>query len=167
MRVGGGKGKGSEFERAICKQLSLWLTDGVSIDTFWRSAMSGGRATIKQGLVRQAGDITAVAPEGHCLTNAFYFELKHLKKITLDSFITGKGDLINIWNKTVLEASKYDRLPVLIFRQNRWPVCFCTTYRGVAKLQAHKVVMLKSMTFGLHVIKFDDLLATKFPLSIA
>lgn len=158
MKQGGGKGKGSSFEREICKRLSLWISHGDSVDLYWRSAMSGGRATVAKGAVRQAGDITAVAPEGHCLTNAFYLELKHLKKITLDSFLTGKGELINIWNKTVLEAVKYDRIPVLIFRQNRWPTVWCTTYKGVQKLQAHKVVCIKSVSTGMQIMKFDDLM---------
>jgi len=164
MKAGGGKGKGSEFERVICKSLSLWVTSGKSIDVFWRSAMSGGRATIKKGLVRQAGDITAVAPEGHTLTNAFYLELKHLKDISLDSLITGKGSLVTIWDKTIVEAAKYDRIPVLIFKQNRWPVAFATTYKGVQKLQAHSVVCLKSLKTGMQIIKFDDLMSFSYKL---
>lgn len=159
-----GKQKGSQFERDICKSLSLWVTGGKSIDVFWRSAMSGGRATVKQGLVRQAGDITSVAPEGHALTNPFYLECKHLKKITLDSFLTGRGELINIWQKTVLEAVKYDRIPVLIFRQNRWPTVWCTTYKGVQKLQAHSKVSVKSVVTGMQIIKFDDLMQQEFKL---
>lgn len=164
MRAGAGKQKGGEFERKICVELSKWITGGKQQDVFWRSAMSGGRATVKQGLVRQAGDITAVAPEGHSLTNAFYLELKHLKKITLDSLLTGKGELITIWNKTLLESAKYDRIPVLIFRQNRWPICFCTTYRGIQKLQAHGSVCIKSPATGMHIIKFDDLILQEYNL---
>lgn len=158
------KGKGSQFERDICVKLSKWITKGEKIDCLWRSAMSGGRATVKKGLVRQAGDITAVAPEGHVLTNAFYLELKHLKSISLDSLLTGKGDLINIWNKTVIESTKYDRIPVLIFKRNHHPTCFCTTYKGVQKLQSHKVVCIKSLTTGMQIMKFDDLMKEAFSL---
>ena len=46
MRKGGGKAKGSSFERLICKELSLWITGGEHQDVFWRSAMSGGRSTV-------------------------------------------------------------------------------------------------------------------------
>lgn len=162
MKRGNSKAKGGEFERAICKQLSLWVTKGEKIDVFWRSAMSGGRATIAKGLVRQAGDITAVAEEGHWLVHNFYLECKHLKNITLDSLLKGKGELINIWNKTVLEAVKYNRIPVLIFRQNNWPICFCTTYKGVQKLQIHKVVCIKSVTIEMQIIKFDDLMKEEY-----
>lgn len=164
MKRGGSKAKGSQFERDICVALSKWITNGKSIDCLWRSAMSGGRATIKKGLVRQAGDITAVAPEGHTLTNAFYLELKHLKDISLDSLITGKGSLVTIWDKTIVEAAKYDRIPVLIFKQNRWPVAFATTYKGVQKLQAHSVVCLKSLKTGMQIIKFDDLMSFPYKL---
>ena len=132
MRTGGGKAKGSAFERSVCIDLSKWVSGGnARIDLFWRSALSGGRATVKRGTVRQAGDITAVAPEGHVLTDNFYLECKHLKNISLDGLIKGKGALINIWATTVMEALKYNRVPILIFRQNHWPTIFCTNDSGV------------------------------------
>ena len=56
------KQKGAEFERKICKQLSRWI-DSNREDLFWRSAMSGGRATLKSNkgeVSGQAGDITSI-----------------------------------------------------------------------------------------------------------
>ena len=47
MRKGGGKEKGSSFERLVCKRMSMWLSKGERDDLFWRSAMSGGRATVQ------------------------------------------------------------------------------------------------------------------------
>ena len=37
MRSGGGKQKGSAFEREICKKLSLWFTENERDDIFFRS----------------------------------------------------------------------------------------------------------------------------------
>lgn len=125
MRSGGGKGKGSAYERQICKQLSLWVTAGKRVDCFWRSAMSGGRATIakRKGIdIRQSGDITAVSPEGHALTNRYFIECKHYRSLDLESFfIAGKGKLASFWKIALREARKHNKDPLLLVRQNRTP----------------------------------------------
>jgi len=68
--------KGSNFEREICRKLSLWYSKGTSDELFWRSAMSGGMATVRrkkgQTTTAHAGDITAVDDRGaellkHCV----------------------------------------------------------------------------------------------------
>lgn len=74
------KGKGSAYERKICKQLSMWWTDGERDDVFWRSSNSGGRAKVRsrqgKGTHGQYGDITATDPIGEPLLQAFTIELK-------------------------------------------------------------------------------------------
>ena len=52
-KPGYGKQKGGEYERTVCKKLSLWVSNGTRDDIFWRSAMSGGRATLqrKKGII--------------------------------------------------------------------------------------------------------------------
>jgi len=128
MRRGGGKGKGSAYEREVCKRLSLWVSGGKSTDLFWRSAMSGGRATVahrKGQKVRQSGDITAVAPEGHALTDFYFLECKFYKDLDLAAFfLTGKGRLAKFWTTAVREAKKHKKKPILIARQNRMPDLF-------------------------------------------
>lgn len=125
MQRGGGSGKGSNFERDVCRQLSLWITHGKKADCLWRSSMSGGRATVarKRGeLVRQAGDITAVAPEGHVLTDNWYIECKAWSDLQLNKFILlGKGDLAKIWEDTIKQADIYNRKPLLIVKPNYFP----------------------------------------------
>ena len=75
-----GKGKGSNFEREIAKELSLWWTDAKRSDVFWRSSMSGGRATIrsKKGLTTHGnyGDIAIADPLGQPLIELATIELK-------------------------------------------------------------------------------------------
>src|SRR5687767_11847864 len=104
------KAKGSQFERVVCKQLSLWVSGGKQQDCFWRSAMSGGRATVRnksaagrvrRTVVRQGGDIASVAPEGHALTDKFYVECKNYKQLALDRFLLlNTGNLAKFWKET-------------------------------------------------------------------
>ena len=158
-----GKQKGSQFERDICKALSLWVSKGVSIDLYWRSAMSGGRATVKRGQVRQAGDITAVAPEGHALTDKFYVECKAYKTLTLDCLVTGKGTLIDFWKIAVREAVLHEKHPMLIFKRNHWPVVVIMSNAGRVALgiaPAESFVRSGDMVF----IKFDVMTAREFKL---
>lgn len=126
MKRGGGKAKGSAFEREICKRLGTWVSRGTATDVFWRSAMSGGRSTVglKRGekLARQAGDITSVSPEGHQLTDHFYIELKFYKELRFRSFVLlEQGKLADFWRHTVMQARAYERVPLLIAKQNNVP----------------------------------------------
>lgn len=132
------KQKGSAFERTVCTQLSRWITKGKRSDCFWRSAMSGGRATVahKKGRdVRQAGDITAVAEEGHRLTNLVYIECKHYAQLQLDSFIlTNRGNLAEFWRRTCNEAAKRGKEPWLIARQNHKPTILITPFAHLSRV---------------------------------
>jgi hypothetical protein len=119
-----GAGKGSAFERKVCKALSRWVSGGKREDLFWRSSISGGRATMaaKRGnmLRQQAGDISSIAPEGHVLTDTFYVECKFYKSLEIDNFCMGDktGKLYKFWVRAVKDAKRYDRLPMLIAREN-------------------------------------------------
>lgn len=120
------KQKGGEFERQVCKTLSLWVSDGKRKDLFWRSAMSGGRATIagKGELSRQCGDICAISPEGHKLTDPYYIECKFLKDLQMRWFMIGVGgrdSLLTFWRQTCEQAKQYKKKPMLIARQNNFP----------------------------------------------
>ena len=121
VKPGGSKRKGSKFERVICVSLSTWITAGKRKDVFWRSAMSGGRATVSQG-VRQCGDVCAVAVEGYKFADQWYVECKHVRSLGLDSFIVkGVGPLRNFWDKARKEAKRHRKDPMIVARQNGWP----------------------------------------------
>jgi hypothetical protein len=123
MKAGHGKNKGSNFERQICLALSLRVTNGRRKDCFWRSAMSGGRATIHGHAVRQAGDIVAVEPEGYDLVNRYYIECKFYKDLKVERFlIERKGPMELFWKVACREARKHSRDPVLIAKQNNKPI---------------------------------------------
>jgi hypothetical protein len=124
VKAGGGKQKGSEYERQICKALSLWVSGGQREDLFWRSAMSGGRATVgkRKGLdlAHHAGDISATHPLGHILTDHFYVECKRYADLNFGSFLTKqKGPLAGFWEEAVKQARAHDRVPMLIVREDR------------------------------------------------
>jgi len=76
--------KGGDFEREICKKLSLWWSKGLGEaprdDVFWRTSQSGGRATqrMKKGIPTHGsyGDISAVDSIGEPLLKLFTIELK-------------------------------------------------------------------------------------------
>lgn len=70
-------GKGSNFERIICKQLSVWWSLGKRDDIFWRTSGSGARATVrKQATFGQYGDVQATDPIGQPLIDLCTIEIK-------------------------------------------------------------------------------------------
>jgi hypothetical protein len=163
------KAKGSAFERDVCVKLSLWISEGKNKDLFWRSAMSGGRATqgFKRGdiLRRQAGDITAVAPEGHVLTDKFYIELKHLKNLAMMSFVvSNSGALQREWVKTIKQAHRFGRIPMMIVKQNNYATLVLVAsnmYRPRADPLLSRRIPL-AIVRGIHVHLFDELLEERF-----
>lgn len=167
MRRGGGKQKGSSFERQICKDLSLWLSHGKRSDLLWRSAMSGGRSTVAfkkgQKLKNQAGDISAIDPLGHALTDKFIVECKHIKKLDLGSIIKNKGTIIAFWKKLKKESKKFRKMPMLIARQNSWPVIICLDLEGVVYLLWNTSFPLISEPNDLRIMLFSDFLKKPFP----
>lgn len=125
MKRGGGKSKGSTFERKVCSMLSNWVSDRADADLFWRSSISGGRATVakrKGRSIKPAGDICAVSPAGHVLTERFFIECKHYKNLQIDRFFIGTGKLHQFWKHAAKQANDHDRAPMLIARQNMFPI---------------------------------------------
>lgn len=132
-----GPGKGGGFERLVCKILSRWVTNGKRIDVFGRTAMSGGLATIKGDLIRQAGDIMAIAPEGFPLADYFFFECKHRKNIRLDIFLLrNTSALAHFWRKTCQEAKRHRKVPIMICRPNGLPIFVVTRPGALNKFTA-------------------------------
>jgi hypothetical protein len=125
-----GAGKGPSFERGLCKLFSLWVSGGKRSDLFWRTAMSGGRATVahKKGhVVRQSGDMCAVTPEGHVFTDCWFVEMKFYKRIDLGQWLlSNQGKIAGWWKKCKKEARQYGRDPMLVVKQNTWPTIVIT-----------------------------------------
>ena len=162
MIRGAGKLKGGKFERLVCKQLSAWVTGGQRKDVFWRSAMSGGRATVHGSSVRQAGDVTAVAPEGHALTDKYMVECKHERDLQFDRFtVQHRGPLMRYWLKLNQQCHVHDRLPMLVARQNGWPVLVLLTGNNVPHA-FYPRCFVRADSGSIAVIDFAAMLKTKF-----
>lgn len=80
LRGGGSSGKGGDYERDICRTLSLWWTGQARDDVFWRSSGSGARAKIRgragRDTMGQHGDVAATDPIGAPLIDIFTIEIK-------------------------------------------------------------------------------------------
>lgn len=139
-------GKGSSFEREICKKLSLWWTDGKDEDVFWRTAGSGARAKTRSKKNKttfgQYGDIQATNPIGQPLIDLCSIELKRgysnstfadlldhpreSKEQTYEKFVAqAEEDSRNAKARTWMLVTKRDRRLALVFM----PLEFCKKLR--------------------------------------
>lgn len=172
MRAGSGKAKGSNFERFVCKELSLWVTGRKRDDVFWRSAMSGGRATVRRGQGKetrhQAGDISAVHESGYAFTNYWYIECKFVKDLRLGSFILeNTGLLAGFWKVAVEEARHHWRSPMLIAKQN-----FGRTFVLLPESERVKFAWIRNSVLAIiyneiehaALLSFDAMVASKIEL---
>ena len=128
-----GKGKGSKFERDVCRQLSNWWSKGERDDIYWRTSGSGARATqrskAKKQTYGQYGDIQASDPIGYPLMRLCCFELKRgYPNVSIcDLLELNKGGtfakwLKQAWKSTRLGGSFY---PTLIIKKNNRDALIC------------------------------------------
>ena len=175
MRPGGGKSKGSQFERDICKALSLWVSHGKSEDLFWRSAMSGGRATVgaRKGkdLARHAGDISATGREGHALTDDWYIECKRYADLNFGAFfLKAAGPLAQFWAEACAQADQHKKMPMLIAREDRNETFVLLPTIVVVRSTNHLPTVanmpprsiIRCVPQSCDVIQFDDLVGRTF-----
>jgi hypothetical protein len=132
MRTGGSKDKGSAFERMICRELSLLISKGTRKDLLWRSAMSGGRATIqlRDEVLNQtqAGDISSIDILSHWLIRDYMIECKHYANLEFTSgFLSKTGALYRFWNSLLSDATRRGKSPMLIAKQNNRPIVMLTS----------------------------------------
>lgn len=124
MKAGAGAAKGYAYEREVCRALSLWVSGGEKEDCLWRSARSGGRATVGKSkgklLEAHAGDIVATSKEGHALTDNWFVECKRYNDLQYAAFmLKGEGKLASFWHVACKEAESFNKLPMLIAREDR------------------------------------------------
>ena len=115
-----GKGKGSAWERDICKYLSKWIQGSEKPYLFWRQPLSGGLATISELNKDLSGDIRSISPKsewwpfsveaktGYPKTS-FWQHFKDLKHFNIADF----------WIQCTDDAKKADKYPMLIYRKLR------------------------------------------------
>lgn len=111
-KAGSGKGKGSGFEREICVILSKWWTAGLSTprsDVFWRSTLSGGRATVRsrkgQPTSGNYGDVQPIDPDGKRLMDWCVFEVKKgYKSLSLGDLLDATDRMKPLWHQWIRQA---------------------------------------------------------------
>jgi hypothetical protein len=175
MNSGGGKAKGGEFERKVCKDLSLWITNGDRDDIFWRSAMSGGRASVKfkkgEKSHSQTGDITAIDPIGNSLTDKFIIECKTYKDLKLIGMIyntTEKTGIVKFWNKLLIEAKNHGKQPMLIAKENRRDPIVGLSFESAMWFQQFTDILpvVKCYLIGLCIYPYDTFFSYLDPSSL-
>lgn len=173
MKPGGGKAKGSSFERQICKALSLWVSNGEREDLYWRSAMSGGRATVGRragkDLAKHAGDISATSRDGHKLTNHFFIECKFVRDLGIANFVYMKPSTIRrFWDVAVEQANDHDLAPMLIAKENNGPVIVVISGKEARGFEWAKEAATARIALDLKrnatIIDFNQMLAQPFTI---
>jgi len=117
--------KGSNFERDLCKLLSLWWSEGKRDDLLWRTAGSGARATTRRKKGKQTtnatGDIMSTDPSTKPLLKVCCFELKRgfstKYKIVKNKKTRKKGVKIvshGLEILTIIDKQDYHKDPVLL-----------------------------------------------------
>jgi hypothetical protein len=150
------KQKGSDFERQICKDLSLWWSGGERDDIFWRTSLSGGRATVRRKSGKktdlQCGDISAIDPYGVPLIQQVTFELKRgYGKASpfdlLDANHTSSLEwLLFLKQAQTAAASAQTPYWAIIFQRDRHTVCIAIplsmwTQRGRAVQRQNRIIV--------------------------
>jgi hypothetical protein len=160
MRKGGGKQKGSAFEREISVDLSRWVSDGAMDDCFWRSSMSGGRSTIAAAkgkrLAAQAGDISCIHAVGQKFADKFFVECKFYADLNYLGILSGTGNLVKFWAEAKKQAAIYNKQPLLVAKQNRMHAMACLTSCGAKQLDLRKRSLLIAPKLDLRIIPWFE-----------
>lgn len=125
MKSGGGKAKGSAFEREVARKLTVWLTGQDKEYFFYRSPSSGAVATINEMNGDISGDIIAVKPEARALTSIFSIECKdgYPDAEIMKIFKNNKNDIIQeFWKQCITDARKANKQGMLIFKKKGFPI---------------------------------------------
>lgn len=125
MKKGGGKNKGSEFEREVGRILSRWISDGKKDDLFTRTVTSGGKFTtaLKKGKSSgEAGDLMGANPMAYEFSSRILVECKHWNRLDFSDFLLGYGELYKALLHTQTQACIVKKQWMLIVRQNWCPI---------------------------------------------
>jgi hypothetical protein len=106
MKKGGGRAKGSVFERKVAKIFADWSGSDVN-----RTPLSGGWAkNAKHGV---KNDLISTDPNF-----PFGVECKHQEKWLVEELLYNKVKIFEWW-KQVTEETPKDKIPLLVFHRNR------------------------------------------------
>jgi hypothetical protein len=112
--------KGGDWERKVCKFLSVWLIGKERPYQYWRMPGSGSIGTIHEDCVDMTGDIRSLTEEARFLTDIFNIECKTgYKEASFDKHLKyNKIDYIKEhWEQCIKDSKKGNKYPMLIFRK--------------------------------------------------
>ena len=177
-------GKGDNFERDMCRYLSLWLTHQERPDVLWRNRLR--KTFLSPDGKHQLGDIMAERPEGYPFVSTFNVELKvgysksrkgkKIKNIPwdlLDMVDSNKrlGQnkdreelLLSFWTQTQRDAEISQRRPLLIFQRDYHVPVVCVedsllhliqSYAGMLEGRSIRLVFWNNEEVDLNFIRAD------------
>lgn len=156
------KKKGNTFEREVCKQLSLRLTNNQDEYACWRTASSGGMATTNKyknskSLKDQSGDIKQVIEKGiykdlDDFFDKFFVECKSLKNFDLNVPYT--KEVLDIVSQLENEKNQSGKLIFLVVKRNRKKILFFTDSLSTFGAKCYATYHFKN--FDLSCYLFED-----------
>lgn len=114
-----GKKLGSEWERKICKFLTMWVTGQEKPYVFWRTPGSGSFVTNNVS-DDASGDIISILPEGRFFTDIISCEAKTGYNDTdlFKHFKLNKNNTIEMfWSQCIRDARKVNKQGMLIYKK--------------------------------------------------
>lgn len=170
-----GSAKGSSFERAICKQLSIWWTQDLDTprdDIFWRSSGSGARATVRHrkgiSTANSEGDIVFIDPLGKPLMDLLCIELKcgYGDWSIADHLETKqkKSQFWDFWRQATESAFNKNAFAALIYKKDRRNAMIAFSNKFFYLLSARinmsglQRIILQNTMVAINVLKLDDFL---------
>lgn len=172
-------GKGADFERRICKELSKWFTKGMYDDVFWRTPMSGGRATVRRKHAQRAdvhdSDICAVREIGTPFTDMYSCECKsgygRWDVLDVVEQLKKNPELVKFYLQARAAAKPLNKSVILIVQRNRKPPVVFLSRSGYVRAadrvahcpQASVTLRLKKKPVRLYALSWKDFLANAVP----
>lgn len=125
--------------------------------------MSGGRATVMlktgRAAANQAGDISSIDQLAHTLIDNFVIECKFYRSLELHNLIfDGQSGILSFWNQVSTDAEQNSKLPLLIAKQNRYPVIMGLSTQGVAHLLPQTSPSVIAPEKELYIYLFEEFL---------
>lgn len=122
MKKGGGRQKGSRFERDVAKLFAKWSGSDVN-----RTPLSGGWAkNAKHGV---KNDLISTDPNF-----PFGVECKNQEEWLIEHLLSNDKSKIFSWWKQVITETPKGKIPLLVFHRNHSPIFTMITTRGWKKM---------------------------------
>lgn len=118
MRPGGGRAKGSAFEREVAKMIvATFASKGITKEDCYRTPLSGGHVYASK---KDPGDLQISA----ALAKLFPYsvECKSYRSLPWEKLVRRTTSIFDKWWEQALRAAEgTKRLPILVFKQNGSP----------------------------------------------